>query len=177
MVASFGYAVPAPARQDNRDFAAALLSEHNSERDWLGLHPLSWSDKLAYEAWQWAEQLAKEGRMRHSTSRQRGGTGENLWAGTIGYYRISDAVRDFIKEKQYFIPGVFPDIASTGRWQDVGHYTQIIWPETQQVGCGMARGRSYDFLVCRYWPAGNIIGQRLTPQNWALDVRRQTDPQ
>ena len=63
-----------------------------------------------------------------------------------------------------FRPGVFPDVSRTGRWSDVGHYTQIIWPETQEVGCATALNASHEVLVCRYWPAGNVIGYRLDPQ-------------
>lgn len=161
-LASTLFAVPSMARQDDGGFKQDLLSGHNSERKQIGLPPLVWSDKLAFEAYQWAKQLAADGRMQHSSSRKRGGAGENLWAGTIGYYRMSDAMRAFLSEKRDFKSGIFPDVSRSGKWQNVGHYSQIIWPETQEVGCALARGQTYDFLVCRYWPAGNIIGQRVS---------------
>ncbi|PKP92679.1 MAG: SCP-like extracellular, partial [Alphaproteobacteria bacterium HGW-Alphaproteobacteria-15] len=41
--------------------------------------------------------------------------------------------------------------------------TQIIWPETQEVGCATARNHRHEVLVCRYWPAGNVTGRRLDP--------------
>jgi hypothetical protein len=49
-------------------------------------------------------------------------------------------------------------VSRTGNWSDVGHYTQIVWPASQRVGCATASNRANDYLVCRYLPAGNIVG-------------------
>lgn len=40
-----------------------------------------------------------------------------------------------------------------------GHYTAMVWQNTREIGCGFAGTASIDILVCRYNPAGNIIGQ------------------
>jgi hypothetical protein len=49
-----------------------------------------------------------------------------------------------------------------------GHFTQIAWLSTRQVGCafgscpcsvGGCAGRNYIRLVCRYLPTGNVTGQ------------------
>ena len=47
---------------------------------------------------------------------------------------------------------------TTGNWEDVGHYTQMIWRGTRRVGCALGEGAQYDYLVCRYYPAGNVYG-------------------
>jgi hypothetical protein len=49
-------------------------------------------------------------------------------------------------------------VSRTGDWSQVAHYTQIVWPATQRVGCATASNRSNDYLVCRYLPAGNVVG-------------------
>ncbi|MEO7654234.1 MAG: CAP domain-containing protein, partial [Sphingomicrobium sp.] len=50
----------------------------------------------------------------------------------------------------------------TGDWSQCGHYTQMVWPTTTDIGCGYARGR-FDALVCRYSPPGNKDGVALAP--------------
>ena len=45
------------------------------------------------------------------------------------------------------------------RWQDVGHYSQMIWRGTRRVGCALGDGANYEYLVCRYFPAGNAFGK------------------
>ena len=62
-------------------------------------------------------------------------------------------------EKQYFVYGTFPDVSTSGSWSDVGHYTQLVWGATQQVGCGIANGKGDMYLVCQYYPSGNWDGE------------------
>ncbi len=149
-----------PAHADEADaLASRLLTAHNTERVRMGIGPLRWSPALADQAQAWASDLARRGTLQHSQDRQ--GAGENLWMGTSGYYTPEAMVGAFIGERRHFRPGSFPNVSTTGRWSDVGHYTQLIWPGTREVGCAVAKGRSFDVLVCRYLPAGNIISQRV----------------
>ncbi len=70
-------------------------------------------------------------------------------------------VADWASEKSMFRPGIFPNVSQTGRWSDVGHYTQIIWPGTTRVGCALQTSSASDYLICRYSPPGNVDGQRV----------------
>jgi hypothetical protein len=36
----------------------------------------------------------------------------------------------------------------------------MAWRNTMTVGCALASNRDNDYLVCRYSPAGNVVGQR-----------------
>lgn len=147
-------------RPQNR-FAAELLDAHNDARQDFGAPPLKWSKRLASDAHQWAKVLAKEGRMRHASQQERGGAGENLWMGSAGNYSATFMVEAFAEEKRHFRPGNFPNVSRTGNWRDVGHFTQVVWKGTEEVGCAVVRNNRDDFLVCRYWPAGNIYGQEI----------------
>lgn len=40
-----------------------------------------------------------------------------------------------------------------------GHWTQVVWKSTTAVGCGAARCSFGSFVVCRYSPPGNVMGQ------------------
>lgn len=149
-----------PARAEAPDaFAAQMLAGHNAERSRLGIAPLMWSARLAEEARGWASNLAARGVLQHSGN--EGGTGESLWIGTRGAYPPSEMIAAFVGERKHFQPGRFPAVSRTGRWSDVGHYTQLIWPRTREVGCAVVQGRNWDVLVCRYYPAGNIYGQQV----------------
>lgn len=140
------------------------LSAHNAERAEFGVAPLNWNPRLAQEARTWAHRLAREEALRHASTGERGGRGENLWMGTAGYYSAAQMVGYFVDEKRHFRAGEFPLVSRTGNWADVGHYTQIVWADTREVGCATARGPRFDVLVCRYWPSGNVMGTHIAPQ-------------
>ena len=139
--------------------AQRLLAAHNAERVRLRLPLLVWSTKLAEHARKWAQTLAVADMIEHSNANADGGEGENLWFGTKGDYTPEEMVGAFIAESKMFKRGVFPDVSTTGRWEDVGHYTQLVWIETREVGCSVVSNQRRDVLVCRYWPAGNVVGK------------------
>jgi len=145
---------------DQQIFGQRILAVHNQERRTLGLGPLRWNPALAQTAQRWADYLASTGRFEHAPENRFAPEGENLWAGTKGYFAPEAMVNAWIREKRYFRPGVFPDNSVTGRVEDVGHYTQVVWRATTQVGCAKARSRDEDILVCRYAEAGNYRGEQ-----------------
>lgn len=140
--------------------AARLLASHNAERARLGLEPLKWNRSLEREAGDWARNLSRKGYLQHADRRTRNGTGENLWMGTAGAWSLETMFGMFLEERKHYRHDNFPNVSRTGKWKDVGHYTQIVWKDTQEVGCALVTARGNDVLVCRYWPAGNIWGAR-----------------
>lgn len=141
------------------DIVQRLLASHNQERAALGLEPLRWNAQLARTADTWATHLARTGRFEHAPAGPRDRFGENIWGGTPGRFAPEQMVGLWLDEKRYFKPGVFPANSTSGDASDVGHYTQVIWRETTEVGCALARGTSEDILVCRYAEPGNVRGQ------------------
>lgn len=141
-------------------FDERILAAQNRERLGLGLHALRWNDALAQSAKDWANYLASSGRFEHSPENTKKPEGENLWAGTKGYYSPEAMVDGWVREKRYFQPGLFPNNSTTGRVEDVGHYTQLVWRATSEVGCAKATSAQEDILVCHYSEAGNYVGER-----------------
>jgi hypothetical protein len=139
-----------------------LLAAHNRERSAAGIAPLAWNPKLAADAAVWAEYLTRLNDLEHSPDDEydEDAQGENLWLGTRASFSPEDMVGGWIEEKRYFKPGVFPDNSRTGNLDDIGHYTQLMWRDTNEVGCAVARNEENDILVCRYAAAGNVIGER-----------------
>lgn len=159
LILALGIASPVSGQFGRPDpIAGPLLAAHNRERAAFGSPPLAWDPALAAGASVFAAQLAREGRLRHAPRSQRPGQGENLWIGTARAFPVDAMVAGWIAERRHFRPGRFPHNSRTGRWSDVGHFTAMIWPTTTRFGCGVARSRRWDVLVCRYWPSGNVDG-------------------
>ncbi|WP_232037220.1 CAP domain-containing protein [Sphingobium amiense] len=159
MAASFYGMEEAP--RGNALLRQAMLDAHNDERAALRLAPLAWDDALAADAARYAEEMARTGAYRHSARASRTiPSGENLWMGPRRLSSYQVMAQAFLNEKADFIPTAkLPDFSRTGHWQQVAHYTQMIWRGTQKVGCALGEGRDYDYLVCRYFPAGNAFGK------------------
>lgn len=136
-------------------FRSAVLNGHNLQRKQVGVAPLQWSASLAEEALVWAKRLAlKGGGPEHDLNRKN--RGENIWAGTANRRTYTEMVSAWTKEKKDFVYGPL-DYANLAK---VGHYTQMIWQRTTQVGCALASNGKIDYLVCRYLPQGNVTGQK-----------------
>lgn len=159
MAASF-YGMQEAARGDAL-LRQAMLDAHNDERVALGHALLAWDDALAADAARYATDMARTGVYRHSSRASRTTpSGENLWMGPRRLYSYQVMAQAFLDEKRNFISTAkLPDFSATGHWQEVAHYTQMIWRGTQKVGCALGDGRDYEYLVCRYFPAGNAYGK------------------
>ncbi len=160
LIGGIGAAHAGAVAPDAPSVAQRLLQSHNIERQRVGVRPLVWSDRLAKDAAIWAHYLAATGRFEHAPNRPENDLeGENLWMGTVGAYTPEEMVGGWVDERADFVPGTFPRVTRTANWEDVGHYTQLIWHSTTQVGCAVAHNKSDDVLVCRYATPGNWMGE------------------
>jgi len=120
-----------------------ILEEHNKYRCMHGVPPLSWSAALAQQAQQWADQQG--GKMVHSHAP---GVGENLYWSS-GTPSPAAAVKSWYDEISLTDNGEVSAFS-----MGTGHYTQVVWRSTTEVGCGQSQG----LLVCNYKPPGNRGG-------------------
>lgn len=52
------------------------------------------------------------------------------------------------------------DYNEPGFSETTGHFTQLVWKNTTTMGCGCRLcGTRGWFLVCEYWPRGNVVGE------------------
>ncbi|MGA1800375.1 CAP domain-containing protein [Sphingomonas sp. 4RDLI-65] len=151
----------APAPRGAALLKTAMMDGHNAARAEVGVPPLVWSDTLATTARAYAEEMTRTGKFAHAHQPQDNTReGENLWTGTRYAYTYAEMMGHWVAEKRDFINGVTPDFSRTGKFEDVAHYTQIVWRNSTAVGCAIASNKTDDYLVCRYSPPGNVIGQR-----------------
>ena len=148
-----------------------FLPAHNAIRSQHRLPSLKWSPQLAGYAQQWADQLRQRNNchMKHRPGSGRFAQqyGENLfWAGPIRWSdgrleraaytaeMITDAWADEKRDYRY-------RSNSCRRGKICGHYTQIVWRDTQEIGCAKTVCRDQSQLwVCNYNPPGNWRGKR-----------------
>jgi recyclin-1 len=61
------------------------------------------------------------------------------------------------------------DYSAPGFSEQTGHFTQLVWKATRQLGCAVTNCSAYDpnnsngeafgwFVVCEYAPPGNVVG-------------------
>ncbi|KAM0723599.1 hypothetical protein Q7P37_000586 [Cladosporium fusiforme] len=127
-----------------------------STRALFSLTPLIWDQNLSNAAQEYANQLAsKDSGLQHSA--QTHGQGENLACCTGNWAKpFTEASNGWAAEKHDWHGGA----VKMNEPRMVGHYTQMIWSSTTHVGMAVAVARSGTiFVVARYSPAGNIVGE------------------
>lgn len=134
-----------------------LLALHNFVRAKVGVPPLVWDDELALGALEHAQTVARTGTRDHAPREGRTARENLIWA-SQGSLTLEALLEKWSEEVGNFAPGVFPDVASNGNWMEIAHFTQMIWPETRELGCAHVRDQGRDALICRYLPGGNKDG-------------------
>ncbi|MBK8795086.1 MAG: hypothetical protein IPM07_01125 [Anaerolineales bacterium] len=98
---------------------------------------------------------------------------ESVWGG--GNYTPADVVGLWRSEEKDY----HGEQIDSSNYKVFGHFTQMIWKDTKELGGGKAAGTSGVYWVCRYRSAGNIIGQKPYSGNfWTeLVIRDAEDDQ
>ena len=136
-----------------------MLEAHNKFRSEIGVNKLEWSNRLAKNALKWANILKKKcsNNLKHSPKKYRKGFGENLALYINQTVEASDVVEYWATEKECF------NFATKKCVNNClcGHYTQIIWRNTTEVGCAVVQCEDKQIWVCQYSPAGNWVGEEV----------------
>ncbi|TFB04767.1 hypothetical protein CCMA1212_002592 [Trichoderma ghanense] len=150
------------AQADDRSLALSMI---NQARAAQGVQPLTWNDNLASYAQYWANIMAAgQQPFSHAQGSYRPQQGETLFE-----YQSSqcDAAYDTPLQKaaqtwlaQASLYNGAPIADGHEPWL---HWAQCMWSTTTQVGCARAYSISEAYKVydvCRFFPEGNIVGQR-----------------
>ncbi|PAA87086.1 hypothetical protein BOX15_Mlig028574g2 [Macrostomum lignano] len=167
---------PPPAVQ-LRPFDQLMLDSHNYYRAHHSAPPLKYCSIMAKRAQYWADTLASKNSMYHE---RQTWDGENLaWKWNSGHcnFPATDFVNMWYYEAQHYrFPGTELGKINNGGNYITGHFSQVVWKNSQRVGFGRAvskTGRVY--VVARYRPPGNFVGwfkaNVLPPKDGKLAVR------
>lgn len=129
------------------------LAAHNALRRHHHAPDLVWDNSLA----RYAANYASECHFRHSHTPY----GENL---AEGFSSVTSAVNSWAAEGAYY------SYKRPGFSHRTGHFTQMIWKSTENVGCAYAicnglNGTIGKYLVCEYSPPGNVVNEGYFEEN------------
>lgn len=130
----------------------AFLKVHNDERKRLGIPLLEWDESIANSCLEYANHLLKINQLQHAETEY----GENLFGGYSSdpnQYNLKDAALAWLSEKKLFKENKYT--------YQCGHYTQMIWRNTQKVGAAIVSENGKCYVVARYFPPGNYINQKV----------------
>jgi len=133
---------------------AQALQAHNSVRAKDKQRPLQWSSDLENISQQWVNQLARSCKAYHHQGNVP--FGENLFISTAST-TIGHAINAWANEKNFY--NYQHNKCQAGK--QCGHYTQIVWKGTTDVGCAVKScSNGSQIYVCSYFPGGNVVGAR-----------------
>ncbi|KAJ6437866.1 CAP domain-containing protein [Purpureocillium lavendulum] len=150
------------------EYKAAAVDLHNKARaSYNGAPALSWSDTLAEDAVAWSVTLCSDpsGDLRHGHSTAAGKAG--VWGQNLASVasmnstvnaELERAFKSWDDEKKDYVAGSDFSMAT-------GHFTQIVWKKTTQVGCATVQCPGGNnqlttmYTTCNYYPAGNVQGK------------------
>ena len=145
------------------------LKRHNYYRKHHQVGPMYLTAKLNEYSQKYAETLAEQNVMEHSTHDQLykiygDWTGENLYTYWTSVSNLTltgaDAVDSWYKE-------IFDydfKKCDTKNGKAIGHFTQLVWKGSTQLGIGVAKNKQNNvYVVANYHKGGNVVGNY--PQN------------
>ncbi|KAJ0119649.1 Cell wall protein PRY3 [Diaporthe amygdali] len=144
----------APQFTDTARFTSAILNSTNFFRSEHNASAVIWNHTLSTYASSYLASMGSESPDSGSEcdfSHSGGPYGENL---ALGCNEVTGCVDLWGDEREQYN---YDDPAFS---EETGHFTQLVWKNTTAVGCGSRLcGTRGWYLVCEYWPRGNIIGQ------------------
>jgi uncharacterized protein YkwD len=154
---SLRHSTPSPINRRSfySDFETECLQAHNEYRKMHGVPALKLSKRLCKHAEEWARILANRGVLIHRNNSQYGENIFCLWSSNANNNHVNgrEVVESWYSEISNHVFNKEPTTLKTG------HFTQVVWKESRDLGIGMAKNRTGEiFVVANYDPPGNFIG-------------------
>ena len=141
---------------DLESFREEVLERHNTLRARHQVDKLTRDSSLESIAQKHSEYMAEIGEMIFSSNKlDNKDIGENICSGNSFLHIGKACVDEWYKgEKDY-------DYLKASQNSTTDHFTQLVWKNSNQLGCGIKCDESKDlcFITCNYYPAGNYYGE------------------
>lgn len=169
---------PKNSEMADQKFIDEVVKAHNIYRAKHQCGPVDHAADLSNAAQKWADHLAKTDSFQHSDCNLDGTRmGENIamkWTSGPDNYTGQEVTDQWYSEVKMHKFGQDPPSAGTG------HFTQVVWKGTTEVGVGKAKTKDGKILVvANYRPAGNMLGtfreNVLPPKDGKIDLPPSTD--
>lgn len=134
-------------------FKSLALHSHNKYRAMHKAPPLTLNKNLCKFAEEWAKNLASRGVMQHRSNNKYGENIYYKWGTGNIQVSGSDAVDSWYSEITDY------RFNSPGFASGTGHFTQVVWKGSTELGVGMAKNsKNQIYVVANYNPPGNFQG-------------------
>ncbi|KAJ7370391.1 hypothetical protein OS493_032568 [Desmophyllum pertusum] len=140
-------------------FKDQCMKWHNEYRKKHQVDSVKWSDTLAKGAQDWADYLAQNNKFEHA---KNAGAGENI------YWSSSAKAKEPCTEATQLFYGEVKDydFSKPGFSGKTGHFTQVVWKSTKEIGAAKAIRKDGSLIVViRYSPAGNFASAKAFREN------------
>lgn len=132
-----------------------ILNKHNYYRSRHQVDDLKWNKEIQVIAQAYSEKIAPGHSLVHSSNTYKGQSlGENLYM-SYGGMSGEAASNSWYNEVDNYD---FSSHSSKGG-KVTGHFTQLVWKGSTEIGCGAACDGTYCVCCCNYYPAGNFLGK------------------
>ncbi|XP_066964273.1 uncharacterized protein [Macrobrachium rosenbergii] len=146
---------------DEEEFIEEVYKTINEHRKKHGVKPLKLSKEINKHAKEWAKKLAADEKLAHRPDNKYG---ENVYcvSSNSSTFKIKgkEVTDKWYSEIKDHVFGEEPK----GSLLKSGHFSQMIWKDSKQVGIGYARSAAGTkiFVVANFDPQGNWLGQFAT---------------
>ncbi|KAH8412941.1 hypothetical protein KR009_006912 [Drosophila setifemur] len=137
-------------KANNDLFLKEVFNTTNKFRGMHGCPALTINAELNRVAQEWANRLRDKNVMEHRPNPKYG---ENIFlsggmdvTGDLPVEMWYREINSYDFQKAQFAP-------------TAGHFTQLIWKGSKEMGSGVARKADRTWVVCNYNPPGNVMGQ------------------
>ncbi|KAI4820577.1 hypothetical protein KUCAC02_028550 [Chaenocephalus aceratus] len=131
-------------------FQKEFQETHNAYRAKHGAPQMTFNSEMCASAQKWADHLLSISSLKHSGTKD----GENI------YYMSSSAGSNPTGKEA--VDSWYSEIkdynwSSPGFNDNTGHFTQVVWKESSEMGVGLATDGKTVFVVGQYRPTGNMM--------------------